>query len=99
MKIQPAASERASELWHGDWHSVAFSMVQLHGHLQTPVVRAKLGVSRGGFGRACPSPSAGRTGRPSLCCVKPAQPNLGVFVCSLGLLGPLWIMGTEASSV
>lgn len=82
MKIQPAVSERGSEPVAGSlvgcWHSVAFSMVQLHRYVQTPVVGAKLGVSRSEFGRVCPSPSVSRTGRPSVCCVKPAQPNLGV---------------------
>lgn len=82
MKIQLAVSERGCEPVAGRlvgcWHSVAFSMVQLHGHLQTPVVGAKLGLSRSEFGRACPSPAAGRTGRPRFYCVKPAQLNLGV---------------------
>lgn len=105
MKIQPAVSERGSEpvagRLMGCWHSVAFSMVQLHKHLQTTVVGAKLGVSRSEFGRACPSPCAGRTGRPRCYCVKPAQPNPGVSLSvTLGSWQlSLWIMGTEASSV
>lgn len=76
MKIQPAVSERGSEPVAGRlvgcWHSVAFSMVQLHGHLHTTVAGAKLGVSRSEFGRACPSPCDGRTGRPRFYLVKPS---------------------------
>lgn len=87
MKIWLAISEGDSEPVAGRpvscWRSVAGSVAQLHRqshHLQTPAVRAELGVGRSQSGRAGagPSPSAGRTERLMSYCVKPVQPDLGV---------------------
>lgn len=83
MKIWLAVSDGDSEPMArrlvGCGLSVTISMVQLHGQscqLQTPRTEAKLGVGRSEFGRTCLSPSASKTERLMMCCVKPAQPDL-----------------------